>query len=268
MEQTPRPHSRNTALRRGPYCAASVHRGGCAPVRRHRVETRTAAVGFSAECVQFPATWSQNGDRTSSPRSTSAASQLADAVALGQADAQPLSLGPSPDWARPTSLQSRTATRSRPSSVTIPPAAGRVHTAVGGTRSERAASIPRPGGVDPPVEHLRGDDLPRRVGLRHQPVQHPRLGRAARQGAPRPARSRFMRGADSRAGTIKSGGKSRAGEDGRARRSTTPTSASSSGARPRRRTRPPRCVTPGSTCRSTATASTRSSTRTRTTRSG
>ena len=48
--------------------------------------------------------------------------------------------------------------------------------------------------------------------------------------------------------------------------STIPTSRSSSGARPRRRTRPRPCATPASTCRSTARASTRSSTRTRTTR--
>ena len=48
--------------------------------------------------------------------------------------------------------------------------------------------------------------------------------------------------------------------------STTPTSATSSGARPARRTRPTRCATPASTCRSTARASPRSSTRTPTTR--
>ena len=64
----------------------------------------------------------------------------------------------------------------------------------------------------------------------------------------------FMRGADAWAGhdQVRRQDPAR-GEDGRARRRPPRHPASSSGARPRRRTRPPHCVTPGSICRSTAT---------------
>ena len=55
-----------------------------------------------------------------------------------------------------------------------------------------------------------GNDLPRRLRLGDQPLQHPRLGRAR---SPRAALASgpvsFMRGADAWAGTIKSGGKTR-----------------------------------------------------------
>ena len=123
-------------------------------------------------------------------------------------------------------------------------------------------------GVDPRVEHQGGDDLPRRLGLGHQPVEDPRLdGASWPRAAPRPGRS-----ASCAAPTPGRARSSPAARPAARRRwscstSTTPTSASSSGARPRRRTRPRRCATPASTCRSTARASTRSSTRTRTTRS-
>ena len=65
-------------------------------------------------------------------------------------------------------------------------------------------------GVDPRLEHQGGQDLPRRLGLGHQPLEHPRLDGAPEQGRHSPpAPSRFMRGADAWAGTIKSGGKTR-----------------------------------------------------------
>ena len=123
-------------------------------------------------------------------------------------------------------------------------------------------------GLDPRLEHQGGQDLPRRLGLGHQPLEHPRLDGAAEQG-----RHRFAAPSPSCAaptpGPARSSPAARRGARPRwsCSTSTTRTSASSSGARPRRRTRPPRCATPGSTCRSTATASTRSSTRTPTTRS-
>ncbi len=127
----------------------------------------------------------------------------------------------------------------------------------------------RPGhdGVDPRLEHQGGDDLPRRLGLGHQPVEHPRL-----DGAPRQGRHRLR--ARSRSCAAPTPGPARSSPAARpaARRrwscstSITPTSASSSGARPARRTRRRRCATPASTCRSTATGSSRSSTRTPTTR--
>ena len=65
-------------------------------------------------------------------------------------------------------------------------------------------------GVDPRLEHQGGHHLPRRLRLGHQPLEHPRLDGAAGQGRHRlGARVSFMRGADSWAGTIKSGGKTR-----------------------------------------------------------
>ena len=122
-------------------------------------------------------------------------------------------------------------------------------------------------GVDPRLEHQGGDDLPRRLGLGHQPVEHPRLDGAARQGRHR-LRARSRSCAAPTPGPARSSPAARRGARRRwsCSTSTTPTSASSSGARPRRRTRPRRCATPASTCRSTATASRRSSTRTPTTR--
>jgi ribonucleoside-diphosphate reductase alpha chain len=64
-------------------------------------------------------------------------------------------------------------------------------------------------GVDPRLEHARGAHLPRRLGLGHQPLEHPRLDGAAEQGRHRVGPVSFMRGADAWAGTIKSGGKTR-----------------------------------------------------------
>ena len=122
-------------------------------------------------------------------------------------------------------------------------------------------------GLDPRLEHEGGQDLPRRLGLGHQPVEHPRLDGAAEQGRHRVgpgvvhARRRLV-------GRARSSPAARRGARRRwsCSTSTTRTSASSSGARPRRRRRPTRCATPASTCRSTARASRRSSTRTPTTR--
>ncbi len=122
-------------------------------------------------------------------------------------------------------------------------------------------------GVDPRLEHQGGDDLPRRLGLGDQPVEHPRLDGAAGQGRHRLG-PRLLHARRRLVGRARSSPAARPAARRRwsCSTSTTPTSASSSGARPRRRTRPRRCATPASTCRSTATASSRSSTRTRTTR--
>ena len=49
----------------------------------------------------------------------------------------------------------------------------------------------------------------RAVGLRHQPVPHPRVQGAPLQGRPWARAGQLMRGADAWAGTIKSGGKTR-----------------------------------------------------------
>ena len=114
-----------------------------------------------------------------------------------------------------------------------------------------------------------GNDLPRRLRLGDQPLQHPRLdGARCRRAAPPAGRS-----ASCAAPTPGRGRSSRAARRGGRRRwssstSTIRTSSTSSGARPTRRRRRARCATPASTCRSTATASPRSSTRTPTTRCG
>src|SRR2546422_2564526 len=39
--------------------------------------------------------------------------------------------------------------------------------------------------VDPRLEHARGQDLPRRLRLRHQPLEDPQLEGAALEGRPR-----------------------------------------------------------------------------------
>ena len=130
-------------------------------------------------------------------------------------------------------------------------------------------SVRRHDGVDPRLEHQGGQDLPRWVRLRDQPVEHPRVERAAEQGRHR-LRPGLVHARRRRLGRHDQVGRQDAprGEDGRARRRPPghPRVHLVQGAR--RRTRPPRCATPGSTCRSTATASSRSSTRTPTTRSG
>ncbi len=77
----------------------------------------------------------------------------------------------------------------------------------------------------------------------------------------------FMRGADSWAGTIKSGGKTRRAAKMVVLDVDHPDIQEFVWCKARRRTRPRRCATRASTCRSTVTASPRSSTRTRTTRS-
>ena len=122
-------------------------------------------------------------------------------------------------------------------------------------------------GVDPRLEHQGGQHLPRRLGLGHQPVENPRLDGAAGEGRHRlgpglvHARRRLVGGHDQ----VRRQDAAR-GEDGRARRRPPghPRVHLVQGAR--RRTRPRRCATRASTCRSTATASSRSSTRTPTTR--
>ena len=101
-------------------------------------------------------------------------------------------------------------------------------------------------GLDPRLEHQGGQDLPRRLGLGHQPLEHPRLDGAAEQGRHR-LRARSPSCAAPTPGPARSSPAARRAARRRwsCSTSTTRTSASSSGARPRRRTRPPRCATPG-----------------------
>ena len=84
-----------------------------------------------------------------------------------------------------------------------------------------------------------GNDLPRRLGLGHQPLEHPRLDGAAGQGRHR-VRARSRSCAAPTRGPARSSPAARRAARPRwsCSTSTTPTSATSSGARPRRRTRP------------------------------
>ena len=121
--------------------------------------------------------------------------------------------------------------------------------------------------VDPRLEHQGGHDLPRRLGLGDQPVEHPRLEGAPLQGRAR-LRPRLASCAAPTPGPARSSRAARRAARPRwsCSTSTTRTSSTSSGARRARRRRRSRCATPASTCGSTPSASRRSSTRTPTTR--
>ena len=64
-------------------------------------------------------------------------------------------------------------------------------------------------GVDPRLEHQRGQDLPRRLWLGDQPLQHPRLDGAAEEGRDGERAGRLHARRRLMGGTIKSGGKTR-----------------------------------------------------------
>ncbi len=189
-------------------------------------ELRDARIGTATRSPSSNATSSspRPGRRTrptSSPRSTSAASS-----------ARPSASARSSRWSRAWPARSPAGAAS---AVTSPPTtaadafeaeltyilaspdrgvqlAGLVQRRLRGQPAMLGVLHPqrrRHDGVDPRLEHPGGDDLPRRLGLRHQPVEHPRLDGAARQGRHRLGPVSFMRGADAWAGTIKSGGKTR-----------------------------------------------------------
>ena len=125
----------------------------------------------------------------------------------------------------------------------------------------------RQDGLDPQLVPRRGHHLQGRLRLGHQPVQDPLQPRAA-QGRRHRQRARS---ASCAAPTRRPAPSSRAARPAAPPRwssstSTTPTSRSSSGARPRRSARPACCATPASTWTSTAATRSRSSTRTPTTR--
>ena len=111
-------------------------------------------------------------------------------------------------------------------------------------------------GLDPQLVHGRGDHLQGRVRRRGQPVEDPFVQGGLRGGGTASGPVSFMRGADASAGTIKSGGR----PDGRPRWSSstplTPTSRTSSGARPSRSARHAPFAMPASTWTSTARTAT------------
>ena len=118
------------------------------------------------------------------------------------------------------------------------------------------------------LEHQGGQDLPRRLRARASTCRTSAARRStSRRAAPLAARSPSC--AAPTPGRARSSPAARPAARPRwsCSTSTTPTSWTSSGARRARRRRRPRCATPASTCRSTVTASPRSSTRTPTTRS-
>ena len=249
-------------------------------------EIRDAVIGnpespaFEQRGVEFPKSWSQNATNIVAQKYFRGQLGSDAARVLGQTDDRPrrrddLRLG-----ARGRLLRLRRGRRRLRGRADLDPAqpegglqlAGLVQRRLRGAAAVLGLLHPqRRGhdGVDPRLEHQGGQDLPRRLRLGDQPLQHPRLDGAAGEGRHRQrpgqlhARRRLL-GRDDQVRRQDAAG----GEDGRARRRPSRTSSTSSGARPTRRRRPKRCATPASTCRSTARASPRSSTRTPTTRCG
>ena len=123
-------------------------------------------------------------------------------------------------------------------------------------------------GVDPRLDPPRGDHLPRRLGLRRQPLAPPLLQGAALEGRLR-LRAGLVHARRRRLGRHDQVGRQDAarGEDGRPRRRPPGRRATSSGARRTRRRRRACSSRPATTWRSTPSTGRRSSTRTRTTRS-
>ena len=263
------------------FSTAGVH-----PFDEIEWEIRDAVIGdpenpaFEQRGVEFPKSWTQNATNIVAQKYFRGQLGSERARELGQTDDRPrrrddLQLG-----ARGRLLRLRGGRRGLRDGADLDPAqpegglqlAGLVQRRLRGDAAVLGLLHPqRRGhdGVDPRLEHQRGQDLPRRLRLGDQPLQHPRLdGARCRRAAPPAARS-----ASCAAPTPGRGRSSRAARRGGRRRwssstSTIRTSSTSSGARPTRRRRRARCATPASTCRSTATASPRSSTRTPTTRCG
>ena len=212
---------------------------------------------FEQDGVEFPATWSQNSTnivaqkyfrgQLDSPTRERSVKQMISRVA-----------GTIADWGRGARLlrdaRGRRRVRGRAHVHPAAPDGGLQLAGLVQRRLRGAAAVlgllhplgRGRHGVDPRLEHQGGQDLPRRLGLGHQPLAHPWFRGAAEQGRHRVgarllhARRRLLGGHDQV-------GRQDAprGEDGRAGRRPPRHPASSSGARPRRRTRPRRCARAG-----------------------
>ena len=287
MEQTPQTTIATAPRKTGE--ALSVRRlftkPGVHPFDEVEWEIRDARIGhgdrvaFEQKDVEFPKSWSQNSTNIVAQKYFRGQLELADARALGQADGRPRRghdrrLGP-----RARLLRLRRGRRRVRGGADVHPAQpargvqlarlvqrrlrgaaavlGLLHPLASRTRWSRSSTGTRARGASSAAAPARASTS------RRSAARWSRWPRAA----PPPARS------PSCAAPTRGRARSSPAARRAARRrwscwtSTTRTSATSSGARPRRRTRPPRCATPASTCRSTATASSRSSTRTPTTRS-
>ena len=234
--ETRRRHVRQPWRHRTEHRRSRCRRHRPAPFHRSRARTPSTAVeweirdavigdpanpAFEQRGVEFPATWSQNATnivaqkyfrgRMDSPERESSVKQMIGRVA-----------GTIAGWGRDggyfATRRGRRGLRGRAHPHPAPPdggvqLAGLVQRRLRGEPAVLGVLHPLGRGhdrVDPRLEHQGGHDLPRRLRLRDQPLEHPRLEGAALQGrARRAAPSRFMRGADAWAGTIKSGGKTR-----------------------------------------------------------
>ena len=122
-------------------------------------------------------------------------------------------------------------------------------------------------GLDPQLDRRGGADLPRRLGLGHQPLARALLEGAALQGRLSPrGRSRSCAAPMPRPARSSRAARRAARPRWSCSTSITPTSRSSSGASRARRRRRARSRRPATTCRWTRRTGPRSSTRTRTTR--
>jgi ribonucleoside-diphosphate reductase alpha chain len=258
----------------------------------HQLEGRQVA--FEQLGVEFPTTWSVNATNIvaqkyfrgtlGTPERESSLKQVIDRVADTITDV----------GRRGRLLRRRGRGRGVPGRAQAPPRhpEGRVQLA-GVVQHRRRRACPsrlgllhplgrRHDGLDPQLVRRGGHDLQGRLGRRHQPVEDPLLGRScSRAAAPPPARS-----ASCAAPTPRPARSSRAARPAAPPRwssstSTTPTSRSSSGARPRRsegrvlrdagfdmdldgadsprsstRTPTTRCASPTSSCRPSSTTPT------------
>ena len=203
-------------------------RAGVHPFDTVEWELRDARIGhgdhvaFEQTDVEFPASWSQNATNIVAQKYFRGQLSLARARALGQADDRPRRrhdrrLGPRAAATSPTRRGRATPSRHELTHILLHQLAAfnsPVWFNVGFEESPQCSRLLHPlgrghDGVDPRLEHQGGDDLPRRLGLGHQPFEHPRLDGAAAEGRHGVGPRLFMRGADAWAGTIKSGGKTR-----------------------------------------------------------
>ena len=193
------PFFNDVDARRGPFRQALLHDARPAPVRHRRVGAARRAHRprrprrLRAARRRVPEDVVAERDEHRRPEVLPRPARLADARALRQADDRPRRghdrrLGP---LARVLRVgRGRRHLRVRARYILVHQMAAfnsPVWFNVGFEESPQCACVLHPqrrghDGVDPRLEHQGGQDLPRRLGLGHQPLEHPRLDGAADQG--------------------------------------------------------------------------------------
>ena len=194
---------------------------GTHPFEAVEWELRNARIGhgdrvaFEQENVEFPKSWSQNATNIVAQKYFRGQLGSPERETLGQGDDQPrrrhdhaagvarAATSPPKTTRRPSTTSSPTSCCTRSRRSTRPCGSTSAGTSRRARRSGERVLHPLGrghDGVDPRLEHQGGHDLPRRLRLGHQPLEHPRLDGAARQGGTASGPVSFMRGADSWAG--------------------------------------------------------------------